>query len=165
MDTDTHSDIDMTDTFSSYVHDETVQVCTAGKVADPTRWDVLAATAETIKYKQTNNSTHLAALYSRWPTRASTRKTFIHWYPAVLVIIQQLQLTLSISHGSQHLPWTVIKQVNLFLTSLQVFFGLPIGFTPFSYSMHFSPNHCHVILKHAHTILTSLLHHYNYIYY
>jgi len=112
--TDTHSDIDMTDTFSSYVHDETVQVCTAGKVADPTRWDVLAATAETIKYKQTNNSTHLEALDPRRPARASTKKTFIHLHPAVLVIIQQLQLTLSISHGSQHLPWTVVKQVNLF---------------------------------------------------
>jgi len=41
------------------------------------------------------------------------------------------------------------------MTSVQVFFGLPLGLTPStSKSVHFSPNHSHPFLKHVHTILT-----------
>jgi len=39
------------------------------------------------------------------------------------------------------------------MTSVQVFFGPLLGFTPSnSKSMHFSPNHSHPFLKHVHTL-------------
>jgi len=91
----------------------------------------------------------LTALYAGQPRWGGTGKTFTHSHPGLVAIIQHIQLPFSIFYGPQHL--CRIRQ-SFSTTSLQAFFGLPLGPMPSnSTSMHFF--HPIILVLSSHLIL------------